>query len=166
MLVVWRSIGHNRAVQTITSLDGFMPKKRPTEQRTRPAWLLRRADQAGVAALVLVGLASMGGWWMAQGGFSGRLVEIERVEPRSAAFQVDLNAAPWPELAQLPNIGETLARRIVDSREDEGPFLDNEDLMRVYGIGPKTLDSVRPFLLPVPDRRNVAGLGDPSSSEL
>jgi competence protein ComEA len=124
-----------------------------------PSWLLRRADQAGVACLVLLGLAGTAGWWLAQGGWQGRLVEFDRTESREAAFLVDINQAAWPELAQLPGIGETLARRIVDSRQNDGPFVDHQDLTRVRGIGPKTLDNVRPYLLPMPDSRGVAGQG-------
>lgn len=119
-------------------------------------YLLRRADQAAVAGLVLLALASMAGWWVAHGGCRGRLVEIERAEPLRAQFQVDLNQADWPELVQLPGIGEILARRIVQSREREGRFLDHEDLTRVRGIGPKTLDRVRPYLSPMPERGAMA----------
>jgi competence protein ComEA len=131
----------------------------PTGRGSGPSWLLRRADQATVAGLVLLGLASMAGWWIAHGGCRGRLVEFERIEPREARFQVDLNEADWPELVQLPGIGETLARRIVESRNRSGPFLDQEDLMRVRGIGPRTLDRVRPYLRPMPDHEAVA-IGD------
>ncbi|MBN2023946.1 MAG: helix-hairpin-helix domain-containing protein [Pirellulales bacterium] len=122
-----------------------------------PHWLLRRADQLGVALLVLAGLGGSIGWWFAQGGWQGRLVEFERAAPCQARFQVDLNAASWPELAQLPGLGETLARRIVASREEDGAFLDHDDLLRVRGIGPRKLDAVRPFLLPMPSAENVAG---------
>jgi len=134
-----------------------MSAKPARKLRPRPYWLLRRADQLGVAAVVLVGLAAMGGWWIAHGGWSGRLVELDRAEPRTADFQVDLNAAEWPELVQLPGIGETLARRIVDDRSRNGPFRDQEDLMRVRGIGPKTLDGVRPYLHPMPSQHALAG---------
>ena len=126
-----------------------MTCKPPTDRRT-PAWLLRRADQATVAVLVLAGLAGSVGWWVSQGGLQGRLIEVERAQPRTASFQVDLNRAGVPELVQLPGIGETLAKRIVESRETDGAFLDHDDLRRVRGIGPKTLDNLRPHLLPVP----------------
>jgi competence protein ComEA len=132
----------------------------PDSTKRRPEispWLLRRADQAAVGGLVAAGLAAMGVWWAAHGGWSGRLVEVDRAADQTARFQVDLNAAEWPELAQLPGIGETLARRIVESREAEGPFLDQDDLQRVHGIGPKTLDEVRPYLLPMPIHKAVAG---------
>jgi competence protein ComEA len=70
---------------------------------------------------------------------------------------VDINAAEWPELAELPEIGEMLARRIVESRSAAGPFGDHDDLLRVNGIGPRTLDKLRPYLLPMANQDSVAG---------
>jgi competence protein ComEA len=132
----------------------------PKRRAAAGPWLLRRADQAAVGALVVAGLAAMGGWWVGHGGLRGRLIEVDRAAERTARFQVDLNAAAWPELAQLPEIGETLARRIVESRSVEGPFLDHEDLQRVRGIGPKTLEKLRPHLRPMPRHEAIAG-GEP-----
>ena len=129
----------------------------PTDPSRHPYWLLRRADQAAVAVLVLVGLVGTVGWWTSQGGWQGRLIEVERAEPLSASFQVDLNRAEWPELVQLPGIGPKLARRIVQSRQTDGPFVDHEDIKRVRGIGPKTLEQVRPYLLPMPGGAELAG---------
>jgi competence protein ComEA len=118
---------------------------------------LRRLDQAGIAALALVAIVALGGYWLAHGGHRGQLIEIDRAEPRPARFIVDINHAQWPELSQLPGIGETLARRIVESRDEQGPFADHEDLRRVRGIGPLTLDRLRPYLRPMPSSENVAG---------
>jgi competence protein ComEA len=128
-----------------------------------PHWLLRRSDQATVAVLVLIGFGSMVGWWIAHGGARGRLIEIDRADPLRASFQVDINRAEWPELAQLPGIGETLARRIVESRRRDGPFFDHQDLNRVQGIGPKTLEEIRPYLLPLPPQ--AAAVGQPTRSQ-
>ena len=119
--------------------------------------LLRAADQAAVAALVLLALVGMGAYWIVQGGLRGELVEIDRAGPLVAQFQLDVNAAEWPELAQLPQVGEVLARRIVDSRRTGGAFVDHNDLMRVSGIGPLTLEKMKPYLLPMPDQSNVVG---------
>jgi competence protein ComEA len=119
--------------------------------------VLRAADQAAVAGLVLLALVGMGVYWVVQGGLRGELIEIDRAEPLVARFQVDVNAATWPELSQLPTIGETLARRIVDSRSAAGRFVDIEDLLRVNGIGPQTLERMKPFLLPMPGQDEVAG---------
>jgi competence protein ComEA len=110
-----------------------------------------------VAALVVVALAAMAGWWIAQGGLGGRLIEIDQAEPLSAKFQVDINTADWPELMQLPGIGQTLAKRIIESRQKAGPFVDADDLRRVRGIGPKKMEEIRPYLRPMASRSNVAG---------
>ena len=122
------------------------PKKSPLEG---PQPWLRFADQAAVAGLVLLALAGMATYWVVQGGLTGELIEIDRAGPLVAQFQVDINAATWPELAQVPEIGETLARRIVEARQNGGRFVDHADLMRVNGIGPRTLERMTPFLLPM-----------------
>ncbi len=123
-----------------------------------PHWLLHRADQAAVAVLVAAALSATIGWWIAQGGPRGRLIEVDRAEPQTARFQVDVNQADWAELANLPGVGSTLAHRIVDCRRAGGPFLDHEDLRRrVRGIGPRTLETMRPYLLPMPPSGAVAG---------
>ena len=129
----------------------------PTKPPATPHWLLRRADQAAVAVIVLVGLASTAGWWVSQGGWRGQLIEVERAGPQTAHFELDPNQADWPELVQLPGIGPTLAKRIVESRHTDGPFLDHGDLQRVRGIGPKTLDQIRPYLRPMPPGEAVVG---------
>lgn len=144
-----------------------MPKQR-SAKRTDDAqgWqpLLRHADQAGVAMLVAAALVGMGVYWFVAGGSRGELIEIDRAEPLVARFQVDINTAEWPELAQVPGLGETLARRIVDSRQADGAYADHDDLLRVPGIGPRTLERMKPFLRPMPSQRNVAE-GGPSRAE-
>jgi len=118
--------------------------------------LLRAADQTVVAVLVASALTAMGLYWVVRGGPRGELIEIDRAGPLVARFQVDVNTAEWPELAQLPEVGEVLARRIVDSRLEDGAFADHDDLMRVNGIGPLTLERMKPYLLPMPGRGEVA----------
>lgn len=60
-----------------------------------------------------------------------------------AAAPVDLNAADWTSFSQLKGIGPTLGFRIVANRQQFGPFLSIDDLLRVEGIGPLTLDRIR-----------------------
>lgn len=120
-------------------------------------WLLRRGEQALLAGVVGAALVAMMAAWFYQGGQRGRLIEIDRATPVEIPYVVDINAATWPEIAQLPDIGETLAKRIVESRELHGPFRDHHDLRRVRGIGAKTLDGMRPYLLPMPDDETLVG---------
>ena len=125
-------------------------------QRDGPAPWLRRLDQATVAVLLAVSLALMGTsallrYWQGEG-----LIEIDRASPTTIDFRVDLNRADWPELALLPGVGETLARRIVESRQSAGLFLHHRDLLRVPGVGPVTLEAIQPYLLPLPGADDVA----------
>jgi len=128
-----------------------------------PYWLLRRTDQATVAVLVLLALGSMIAWWIYRSGLLGGMIDLEQLPPQTAHFQVDINSADWPELAQLPGIGRALAERIVQERNSGGPFADFEDLARrVSGIGPKTLAQIRPYLRPLGTQPNS---GDRSQAE-
>ncbi len=49
--------------------------------------------------------------------------------------RIDINRASAAELEALRGIGPTLARRIVEYRQEHGPFASVEDLVRVRGIG-------------------------------
>ena len=73
-------------------------------------------------------------------------VEIDRLPASAYEFQVEINRATWVEWMQLEGIGEITARRIVADRDERGPFTGIDDLDRVPGIGPRTLEAMRPFL--------------------
>jgi len=122
-----------------------MPDRTNQPLNTLPGGPLRRGDQAVLATLALFGVASILGWWATRGGGRGDLVEADRADRQEIIFRVDANRAAWPELAQLPGIGETLARRIVEQRRRAGPFRDLADIpRRVHGIGPKKFQKMRP----------------------
>ena len=67
----------------------------PQREPDAPRWLLRRADQAAVGSLIALALVAMAGWWLVQGGWRGRLIELDRLPQRTAEFKVDVNAADW-----------------------------------------------------------------------
>ena len=58
---------------------------------------------------------------------------------------LDPNTAARDDLMKLPGIGEFLANRIIEARED-APFQKPEDLLRVPGIKQKTLDKFSQYL--------------------
>jgi len=77
----------------------------------------------------------------------GGLADWSNTSPtRPYVFIVEVNAVSWPELTCLPGVGEVLAKRIVNTRSEIGPFSRCEDLLFVRGIGPKTVEKIRPFL--------------------
>lgn len=119
--------------------------------------LLQPREQSTIAALVAVALAAGAVAWVVKGGMSERLVEVDRAEHVPYEFLVDVNKAEWAELAQLPEVGEVLARRIVETREQRGPFRTQEDLLEVTGIGRVKLSRMAPHLIPLPDERAMVG---------
>ena len=120
--------GYHGAMET--SLDRLLPSR----------------SQPLVAALVATALVAMAAWYVAAGGPWGGLVDHDTPPSVPLEFTVDVNAAGETELAQLPGIGPALARRIVDRRSQAGPFGSADDLLDVPGIGPATLEALRPHL--------------------
>ena len=57
-------------------------------------------------------------------------------------LSVNINTADASELAQLPGIGEVLARRIIDYRRIHGAFTAPEQLTNVEGIGQGKLEAI------------------------
>jgi len=117
----------------------------------RRVWLTR-TDQLGVACFATLALAAIGIHYGSLDGEQRNLVDLRDpvvLKRDQLGFQLDINRATWPEWRLLPRIGETMARRIVDSRDTGGAFESHDDLRRVSGIGPKTLAQMRPYLLAV-----------------
>ena len=76
-----------------------------------------------------------------------------RAEVRGLAYAgddslVNINAASSEALINLPGIGPAMAERIIAGR----PYRTIEDLQRVSGIGPKTLESLRNRLTVDPEK--------------
>ena len=60
----------------------------------------------------------------------------------STPLAINPNSASRDDLVKLPGVGEAMANRIIEGR----PFQNANDLSRVPGIGPKTLEKLRPHL--------------------
>ncbi|RCS42085.1 helix-hairpin-helix domain-containing protein [Bremerella cremea] len=117
--------------------------------------LLRRGEQLAIA-LVVAGTVVLGGIYFATLRMRQvELIDIDEAPLVERPFMVDVNQAEWAELAQLPGVGETIAKRIVESRQVQGPFLDHSDLQRVPGIGPRTVESLRGYLVPMPQADSI-----------
>lgn len=68
------------------------------------------------------------------------------VKPSGAATVtglVDINTADQSQLDTLPGVGPSLAQRIIQYREINGPFKAIEDLKNVSGIGDKNFEKLK-----------------------
>jgi len=55
--------------------------------------------------------------------------------------KININTAPVEELVKLDRIGPEYAARIIQYREENGPFEKPEDIIKVKGIGMKTFEA-------------------------
>ena len=59
---------------------------------------------------------------------------------------VNVNTATVAEFQLLPRIGPSVAARLVEQREKNGPWKSLDDLMLVRGIGEATYDQLKPYV--------------------
>ena len=59
---------------------------------------------------------------------------------------VNINTASIAELDTLPGIGPTTAQKIIDYRDQNGPFLSIEDIVNVSGIGPASYERLKDLI--------------------
>ncbi len=79
-------------------------------------------------------------------GTESETVARDETPTPNAPRQIDLNTATQPELETLPGIGPARAQDILAYRDENGPFAEVDELLNVSGIGPATLDDLRPFI--------------------
>lgn len=134
-----RSVEQSRRAGNVSAASPGEQDDIVLEWTPRDRWFL------AVLALVILGLvglqfARLAGWGL-------KPLEVVRPEDRTYEFRVDVNKGSWVEWMQLEGIGEATARKIVADRESNGPFTSVDDVLRVKGIGPATLEKLRPWLV-------------------
>ena len=75
---------------------------------------------------------------------AGHLAQVKPIETLSPDSL--LNSGDLQALDALPGIGEVLAQRIIEFREQYGPYLIPEAVMGVKGIGTKKMMAIRDYL--------------------
>lgn len=86
------------------------------------------------------------------------IIKVEKVESRivapkptlkkkpSATILININQASIKRLCDLPLIGESKAKAIVDYRNQNGDFSSIEGLIKVSGISQKIVEKIKPFI--------------------
>lgn len=79
--------------------------------------------------------------------------EASSIPTPSAQNPINVNSASETVLERLPGVGPVLADRIDRYRSNRREFQQVDELQRVNGIGPKTLETLRPLVRvsPPPD---------------
>lgn len=60
--------------------------------------------------------------------------------------KININLADQAQLESLPGIGSVKSQSIIHYREQNGPFRQIEDLVKVSGIGDKTLENIKDLI--------------------
>lgn len=107
-------------------------------------WLTAR-DQVFLMAVCVVLVALMG----ARAWQSSRIdasAEILTIEEPDIGYRIDVNSASAAEFRQLGLIGPVRSAQIVEDRDMNGPFESPDDLQRIKGIGPATIEKNRRWM--------------------
>ncbi len=64
----------------------------------------------------------------------------------SVTEKININTAGSAELQKLPRVGPKTAEKIIQYREENGPFLRKEDIKKIKGIGPKTFENMKEII--------------------
>lgn len=68
------------------------------------------------------------------------------VQSAAPAGVVNINTADAKQLSLLPRVGMKAAQRVVDYRNQHGPFAKATDLMQVKGFGDKTFERLNSYI--------------------
>ncbi len=64
----------------------------------------------------------------------------------NSGARININTATVDELDKLPQIGVTMATRIIEFRQEYGSFKKIKDIMKVEGIGESTFNKIRDLI--------------------
>ena len=88
-------------------------------------------------------LIQIAGGTTGSANLSGLKLYIPGAEEGQELQKININRAEVWLLKALPGIGETLAQRIVDYRQQNEPFRNTRGLLEVAGIGTTTYDEIK-----------------------
>jgi len=111
--------------------------------------------EIGVLLFLIIGFVVGFGVWMYREHWEPLPQISEEIEEKRQTdeeeierkIQVSLNQATQKELETIPGIGPMIAKRIVLYREQRGDFHSIDELVNVQGIGKKTIEKMKPYLI-------------------
>lgn len=106
--------------------------------------MLSRSDGRWTLVVAVIALGLLGWGLLTRGPLPPDA--WESLDGETSVGTLDLNRAGVPQLKELPQVGPTLAHRIVRHRFMDGPYSSVDALRHVQGIGSETLQELRPHL--------------------
>lgn len=73
--------------------------------------------------------------------------DYQSFKERKTTSIVDINAADTTGFKELPGIGSSFARRIVEYRGKLGGFIEKEQLLEVYGMDSTRYDNIKDYII-------------------
>ena len=80
------------------------------------------------------------------GGCTPRIIYEQQTSAAASQNAININTASADELEKLPYIGRKTAEKIIQFREENGPFRRVEHVMQVRGVSEKRFLELQPFL--------------------
>ena len=113
----------------------------------KQGWILIAITGAFLCLLlgVFVGRTTNKSYIKLENGQSTQQQPTASHEPTTIG-KININTATIEQLQLLPGIGESLAQRIIDYRNQNGNFAKTDDLMNVSGIGEKKFESIKDYI--------------------
>ncbi|SDP33383.1 ComEA family DNA-binding protein [Desulforhopalus singaporensis] len=104
-----------------------------------------------VPLLVVLMLGLFGGLVNGYAKTEGKQVSTAAVEKskkttKAVASAISINSADQEALTRIPGIGPKKAQAIIKHRKSNGKFKTVDDLLKVKGIGAKSLAKMKPYL--------------------
>ncbi len=103
--------------------------------------LLRHETVLGIATLLFIPVALLISAFPKNGA-----VIVNHPDTAATPYLININTADREELDILDGIGPALADRIIEYRENNGPFESADELTEVSGIGPATVDNIKEYI--------------------
>ncbi|MEX0723012.1 MAG: phospholipase D-like domain-containing protein [Gracilimonas sp.] len=89
------------------------------------------------------------GLWKNPDKIGTKVLRVEAVDsgsPTNVMYPININTADEATLQLLPGVGPAYSKRIVEYRTENGGFNSVEEITNIRGIGPKTLEKLRPIV--------------------
>lgn len=80
-------------------------------------------------------------------GAGENVISDNVVQDDKKIIKININTANLDKLQTLPGIGEAMAKRIIEYREENGKFQSIEDIKNVSGIGDSKFEKIKEYIV-------------------